>query len=109
MDGKRLITSFFLANAIDSAITSLMLTQPGWSELNGFAAAFIQRGDFHTVLILKIAFTAALIGCYALACCLGSRLAYPLEKTLQVGTVVVWAVQIWNVANVMGWLFLVTT
>ncbi len=106
MDQKRLITSFFLANAVDATITSLLLTQQGWQELNRLAYESIAQDGIQEILILKLAVTAVMIGSYALAHCINSRLEYPLEKALQWGAMMVWGVQVWNAANVVADLFL---
>jgi hypothetical protein len=106
VDQKRLITSFFLANAVDATITSMLLTQQGWQELNRLAFDSIAQDGIQEVLILKLALTAVLIGSYALAHCISSRLEYPLEKALQWGAILVWGVQVWNAANVIAELFL---
>ncbi len=101
LTAKQLITLFFLANTLDSASTSYLLTQQGWQELNQFALSMIARGQIHVFLILKIAFMAALISAYAVTKQRGSRLAYPLEKALLLGNLIVWTVQLWNAFNVL--------
>ena len=101
-NAKRLITSFFVANVVDSLITAYFLSQEGWQELNLFAVGKISRGEFYQVLILKIAVTAILIGAYAIAKSLNSRLEYPLERSVQIGTALVWIVQVWNAFNVIA-------
>ncbi len=102
MKDKQLIVSFFLANLVDAISTSLLLTQEGWQELNGLALQKIQMGELHELIIIKLALTAVLIGSYALARSLNSRLEYPLEQSLRLGGLVVWGVQIWNAFNIVA-------
>ncbi len=102
INAKRLITSFFIANAVDSLITFYFLNQEGWQELNLVAVGKISRGEFYEVLILKTAVTAILIGTYALAKTINSRLEYPLERSVQIGTMLIWIVQVWNAFNVIA-------
>ncbi len=101
-NGKRLITSFFLANFTDILITTIFLSQDGWRELNSLASSKIAQGEFYELIILKTAFTAVLIGSYALATNIKSRLAYPLERAVQFGSLVLWSVQVWNAINVIA-------
>jgi hypothetical protein len=102
VDEKRLITAFFLGNAIDSTSTSILLTQKGWQELNQFVVNKIAMGEFHDVLILKLALTAVLIGTFALATCIESRWAAPIGKALRIGNLLVWGTQIWNGINLLA-------
>ena len=102
INGKRLITSFFLANFIDIIITAVFLSQDGWRELNSLAVNKIASGEFYELIIIKTAFTAVLIGSYALATEVNSRLAYPLEQSVRIGALVVWSVQVWNAINVIA-------
>jgi hypothetical protein len=108
LNGKRLITSFFLANLFDIVITTVFLSQDGWRELNSLAQNKIVMGEFYELIILKTALTAVLIGGYALASTLNSRLAYPLEQAVRIGSIVVWSVQIWNTINVIASVSLIT-
>ena len=109
MNEKRLITTFFLGNAIDSTSTSILLTQEGWQELNYFVTQKIAAGEFHDVIILKLAFTAILIGTFALATCINSRWASPIGRALRIGNLFVWGIQIWNGFNILATLLLTTT
>lgn len=102
MKEKRLITSFFLANAVDSVTSPFLAVQEGWKELGPLALNKIEHGELHEAIILKTAFTAVLIGSYALASKIGSRWEYPTEKALQIGNVFVWGVQAWNAANIIA-------
>lgn len=108
LNEKRLITAFFLGNAIDSTSTSILLTQEGWQELNQFVVNKIAMGEFHDVIILKLAVTAILIGTFALATCIDSRWAAPIGKALRIGNLVVWGIQIWNGFNLLASLMLAT-
>ena len=101
MKEKRLMTSFFLANAIDTAVSPFLAFQEGWKELGPLADIKIEHGEFHEALILKTAFSAVLIGSYALAAKMDSRWKYPTEQALKIGNVFVWGVQVWNAANIL--------
>lgn len=95
------MTAFFCGHAVDSVATSLLVTQPGWKEA-WIAAPKINQGELAEVIMVKTAVAAVLVGAYALANQLESELEYPLEKTLQIGNLIVWGVQAWNAANVLA-------
>ena len=109
MKEKRLITIFFLGNMIDASSTAYLLAQDGWQELNVFANGKIVQGEFTELIILKLAVTAVLIGSYALAKSTGSRLKFPLEKSLSIGTYAIWGVLAWNALNVIATMALTST
>ncbi len=102
MKEKQLITSFFVANLIDTLASTYFLAQDGWRELNRLAFDKIAMGEIHELIIIKLTVTAVLIGAYALAKATDSRLEYPLEISLRLGSLVVWSVQIWNAANILA-------
>lgn len=100
MKEKGLITSFFLANSLDTVVSSYFVLGEGWREGGPLAALKIEEGNFHEALILKTAFSAVLIGSYALAAKLNSRWEFPTRKALEIGNIFVWGVQVWNVVNI---------
>jgi hypothetical protein len=93
---------FFLGNFVDSTSTPIILTQDGWSEMNSFASAKFGNGEMYEVIMIKMLLTATLIGTYALAKGINSKLEYPLEKTLRIGNIVIWCVLVWNAANLLA-------
>jgi hypothetical protein len=103
---KALITMFFLGNAIDSTSTPFILSQEGWKEMNSMAAHKFMSGDLYQVIMVKMLLTAALIGTYALAKGINSKLEYPLEKVLRIGNIIIWTVLVWNTANVLATVFI---
>jgi Domain of unknown function (DUF5658) len=103
---KALITMFFLGNAIDSTSTPIILSQEGWKEMNSMAAQKFVSGDLYQVIMVKMLLTAALIGTYALAKGINSKLEYPLEKALRIGNIIIWAVLVWNTANLLATIFI---
>ena len=92
---------FFLGNFVDSTSTPIILTQEGWSEMNSLAAQKFGNGEMYEVIMVKMLLTATLIGTYALAKGINSKLEYPLEKVLRIGNLVVWGVLAWNTLNIV--------
>jgi hypothetical protein len=97
---KALITMFFLGNFVDSTSTPIILAQEGWSEMNSLAAQKFGDGEMYEVIMIKMLLTATMIGTYALAKGINSKLEYPLEKALRIGNLVVWGVLVWNTVNI---------
>jgi hypothetical protein len=86
MKEKSLVSSFAISNTIDIVVTLFVLSHGLGTEFNPLARQMIARGDVANLLILKVAYAAVLIGVYALATSLNSRLRYPTEKSLQIAT-----------------------
>jgi len=100
MKGKELMTSFFAANMVDSVLTRTSLEIPGMQELQGWASHYFEAGDINLPILVKTGVIVALIGSYALAQSQGSRLEYPLEKAMKIGTYMVWGIVAWNSVNI---------
>lgn len=99
MKEKALVTSFALGNTVDIVITLSVLGLGLATEFNPLARRLMENGEMHHLLMVKISYTAVLIGVYALAVRRNSRLRYPTERALQITTVLLWAVQAWNLLN----------
>ncbi|OGM88218.1 hypothetical protein A2614_01295 [Candidatus Woesebacteria bacterium RIFOXYD1_FULL_40_21] len=98
MQERKLVTYFFLGHLIDSAVSYFYLSDNSWKEV-GFLqnSPFLELGAMDKIVIAKMGVVAALIGTYALATGLNKPgIKFSTEKAIQVGTVAVWAVQIWN-------------
>lgn len=102
MKEKSLVTWFALGNTVDISLTLIVLAQGLGTEFNPFARQMMASGDTSQLLIVKIAFSAILIGAYALSTSLNSRLRYSTEKSLQIGVFLIWVVQIWNLINLVA-------
>lgn len=102
MKEKSLVTWFALGNTVDITLTLIVLIQGLGTEFNPLARQMMARGDTAQLLIVKVAFSAVLIGAYALSTSLNNRLRYSTEKSLQVAVLLVWGVQVWNLINLMA-------
>lgn len=99
---KLLVTSFFLANSADTAITAAALNLTDLQEVGLYGQQAVTNNEFRQAVILKTAVTATLIGAYVLAkqkspeseIC--RRLEFVLEKTLHGGNLIVWSTVAWN-------------
>ncbi len=99
---KSLVTWFALGNTVDITLTLIVLVQGLATEFNPLARQVMARGDTVQLLIVKIAFSAILIGAYALSTSLNNRLRYSTEKSLQIAVFLVWGVQVWNLLNLIA-------
>lgn len=102
MKEKSLVTWFALGNTVDITLTLIALAQGLATEFNPLARQVMVRGDTVQLLIVKIAFSAILIGAYALSTNLNYRLRYSTEKSLQIAVFLVWGVQVWNLLNLIA-------
>lgn len=102
MKEKSLVTWFALGNWVDITLTLIVLAQGLGTEFNPLARQMMARGDTAHLLIVKVAFSAVLIGAYALSTSLNNRLRYSMEKSLQIAVFVVWGVQVWNLINLLA-------
>lgn len=100
------MTSYFLANVSDLAITAIGLKFSRVTELNPLGNDFslmreiLQVDNGQAILITKLAVTTALISLYALSQENKNRLTWPVEKALIFGNVLYWSIVCWNVFNV---------
>lgn len=99
---KALVNWFALGNVLDIAFTLLFLSRGWGTELNPVARQMMLNGEMANLLILKIAYAAVLIGAYALAKSADSRWIFPTERALQVGILILWGVQLWNLVNLVA-------
>ena len=108
--GKTLMTSFFVAEALDTVLTKVSLSHFGGTEISPFGGVELLNnfGMDHS-LILKTAITAILIGSYTLSSIHDPKLKikstevktkYVLEKALQSANIFAWGVVAWNTANI---------
>ena len=102
MKEKTLVTWFALGNIVDITLTLIVLVRGLGTEFNPLANHLMARGDTAQLLIVKVAFSAVLIGAYALSTSLNSRLKYSTEKSLQIAVFLVWGVQVWNLLNLIA-------
>ena len=102
MKEKTLVTWFALGNTVDIMLTMFVLVQGLGTEFNPLARQMMARGDTAQLLIVKVAFSAILIGAYALSTSLNSRLRFSTEKSLQIAVFLVWGVQVWNLLNLIA-------
>ena len=100
MKEKLLMTSFYLGNFADAAITMVGINQPGFRELNQAADNLISNGGIYNALVGKMAIVAVLTGIYALTASENGRFKWPVERAMQIGNVVVWGAVAWNTLNV---------
>jgi hypothetical protein len=99
---KALVNWFALGNVLDILTTFLFLSRGWGTELNPLAKQMMVDGNMVNLLILKIAYAAVLIGAYALAKSTNSRWLFPTEKALQLGILILWSVQVWNLINLVA-------
>lgn len=99
MKEKPLMTSFFAANVADTAITSVGLGLPGFQEV-GILTEF-DPNNIGNSMIMKFGVIAVLVGSYALAKKNKSHLEFSLEKTLQLGSVMVWGITAINTLQIL--------
>ncbi len=102
MKEKALINWFVLGNIIDIALTLYFLGQGLGTELNPLARQMMAEGGVVELLIIKISYSAVLIGAYALATGMDNRLRFTTEKALQISIPLLWIVQVWNVFNLVA-------
>jgi len=102
------MTSFLAGHLVDSAVSYFHLAQEGWREV-GFlqGSPFILNSQADKIVIAKLGVVAAVIGMYALASegdisDIKSKFKNGTEIALKVGTAGVWAVQAWNLLNIIG-------
>ena len=102
---KALITSFVVANFVDTAITSFGLELPGFREIGVLAGSHFVEIDLTQSALVKAGVVACLVGIYALAKTNQSRLEMPLEKTLEYGNIIVWGMAMLNIAQISWEIF----
>lgn len=107
MQERKLMTSFFLGHLVDSFVSYFYLAQNNWSEIGLLQGSpFLQIGAADKIVIAKMGVVASVIGIYALATDFNKPgIKFSTEKALQVGTVAVWTVQVWNLLNVVSTMF----
>lgn len=99
MKERQLITSFLGANMTDVISTKIGLGLGLVTEA-GFSAEEINSNGLADAAIAKIALVLVMVGAYALSAQQESRLTYPLKKTMQMTHLLIWGIQLWNVANI---------
>lgn len=100
MKEKVLMTSFFIAGAVDMASTSYGLTLPGFTEQGIAGAQFVESGQFTHALLVRTAVTAWMIGTYALTKTHQSRWTFPVEKAMAINNVICWGINVLNVSQI---------
>lgn len=108
--GKTLMTSFFIAETLDTVMTKASLSYFGGTEISPLGGAeLLNNFGMDQSLVLKTGIIAILIGSYALASIHDSKLKikssevktkYVLEKALQNANIFAWGVVAWNTANI---------
>jgi hypothetical protein len=109
VEGKKLMTSVFLAEGLDIAMTALSLNHYGGTEISPFGGAELLRNfDQNEAFILKMGVVAILIGIYALTSIYEPQIniakskikaKYVTERALQGANIFAWGVIAWNSAN----------
>lgn len=97
------MTTFFSGHVFDSVISYYAL-------LNGFTEiGFLKDIPYPEInmedrlIIAKMGIVVLMVGAYALSKQKGIKSAsFVTEKTLAIGSVAVWGVQMWNVLNVVA-------
>lgn len=100
MKKEKLMTSFFLANAADAAITWFALKNLDFQEANNFADHLMEGDNVERAIIFKFALMSLLISLYAISSDNESKFKYSTEKALQIGNFLVWLVVISNILQV---------
>lgn len=103
MKDRSLMTTFFSGHIFDSVISYYAL-------LNGFAeVGFLKDTPYldlnmeDRLIIAKMGVVVLLVGAYALAKeTKNRRMTFVFEKPLQIGTIAVVGVQLWNILNVVA-------
>lgn len=99
LKGKELMTSFVLANVVDTASTFHALSLPGSSEVNPlFNMAFSGDHPEHAI-IGKVAVTAIVSGMYALAHKRRRPWFKYIELSFQGANAYIWAMPTFNLAQ----------
>lgn len=98
----RLMTSFAMANVLDVLSTQYALHTLNFKEANAFAADFFQNNNEASLIALKLGIMASLLFVYALSQTRseGSYFRRPVEKSLRISSSIVWAIVIFNLAQI---------
>lgn len=104
MKEKSLMTAFFAGHVFDSVISYAAFQVEGWKEIFPMAASpYMNLNMEDRLIVAKMGVVALVVGLYAIS---KKReigiLSRPSEKAMQIGTIAVWAVQMWNVLNVVA-------
>ena len=107
---KTLMTSFLIAETLDTAMTKTSLSYLGGTEISPFGGAeLLKNFGMDQTLVIKTAISVILIGSYALSSIHDPMIKiksaeikakYILEKALQNANVFAWGVTAWNTANI---------
>lgn len=103
MKDRPLMTTFFSGHVFDSVISYYAL-------LNGFTEiGFLKNIPYPDInmedrlVIAKMGVVVLMIGAYALSKQAENKnMSFVTEKTLAIGSIAVWGVQMWNVLNVVA-------
>lgn len=103
MKEKTLMTAFFSGHVFDSVISY-------YAFLNGFnEVGFLKDSPYFSLnmedrlIVAKMGIVVLMVGAYALSKEMGiKRISFVTEKTLQIGTIAVVGVQLWNILNVVA-------
>lgn len=104
MREKTLMASFFIGNMMDSAITTVGMSQQGFLELGMAGRLYYPAGESISLHIAKSVITAAIIAGYALSKKYKpykfAKWEYVFDRALKIGSAVVWGVNAWNLFNI---------
>ncbi len=101
MKEKVLMTAFLTGHLFDSVISYAAFSK-GWQE-EGFLkySQYLSQAD--KLIVAKMGVVALMIGAHALFSEKGFEKAkFVTEKTLLIGSIAVWGVQMWNILNVVA-------
>jgi hypothetical protein len=101
MKEKGLMTSFFLAGAVDVASTTYGLTLEGFNEVWIVGGPMVESGHFSNAALLRTAVTVSMIGMYALTKTHNSRWAFSFEKAMSIGNAICWGFNVFNVSQIV--------
>lgn len=101
----RLLTGWVAGNLVDTAVTHLGVNQGLGEWIHGTVNDVLLRdGRLDTQAIVKTGLTVMYAGLYALAHAPSEngryKYKYVMEKTLEIGNLIIWGAVVWNIAQV---------
>lgn len=96
MTGSKLIGSFFFAQIFDVVSTVVGINFLNLIEMNPLANYLFELLGMEEFMVFKIYLAAFLIGCYLLTIKRFPRWLWSIEKSLQIGSLLTWAIVFLN-------------
>lgn len=102
----RLITGWVAGNLADTVVTHMGVYQGLREFIHGTVNdVLLQDGKLGTQAIVKTGLTVMYAGLYALANLTPEngryKYKYVMEKTLEIGNLIIWGAVVWNIAQVV--------